>query len=67
MTQATLRLLPGLQFTPQLRGGRLWYAVEDPQSGRFIKLGEAEYLVASGLQKRCFAPADRTGSCTAQV
>ncbi len=44
------RLLPSLQFTPHVNNGRRWYAVEDPQSGRFLKLGTAEYLVASGLQ-----------------
>lgn len=47
---ATFRLLPSLKFTPQISGQRRWYSVEDPQSGRFLKLGPAEYLVASGLQ-----------------
>lgn len=50
MTNTTFRLLPSLQFTPHISGGRRWYAVEDPQSGRFLKLGTSEYLVASGLQ-----------------
>lgn len=50
MNSSTFRLLPSLQFTPHINGGRRWYAVEDPQSGRFLKLGTAEYLVASGLQ-----------------
>ena len=50
MNQTTLRLVPSLQFTPQISGRRRWYAVEDPQSGRFLKLGVAEYLIASGLQ-----------------
>ncbi len=50
MNAPSFRLLPTLQFTPHLSGGRRWYAVEDPQSGRFLKLGLAEYLVASGLQ-----------------
>lgn len=49
-TGPAFRLLPSLQFTPHISGGRRWYAVEDPQSGRFLKLGTAEYLVASGLQ-----------------
>lgn len=46
----SFRLLPSLQFTPHVQSGKRWYAVEDPQSGRFLKLGTAEYLVASGLQ-----------------
>ena len=50
MNTPSFRLLPSLQFTPHISGGRRWYAVEDPQSGRFLKLGTAEYLVASGLQ-----------------
>ncbi len=50
MSNGSFRLVPSLQFTPHLSGGRRWYAVEDPQSGRFLKLGIAEYLVASGLQ-----------------
>ncbi len=49
-TQPVYRLLPTLQFTPHVSGSRRWYAVEDPQSGRFLRLGLAEYLVASGLQ-----------------
>lgn len=50
MGQLSFRLLPSLQFTPHVCGKRRWYAVEDPQSGRFLRLGTAEYLVASGLQ-----------------
>lgn len=50
MNSSTFRLLPSLQFTPHVSGKKRWYAVEDPQSGRFLKLGTAEYLVASGLQ-----------------
>ncbi|MGN6547658.1 MAG: site-2 protease family protein [Aureliella sp.] len=50
MSQLSFRLLPSLQFTPHVCGNRRWYAVEDPQSGRFLRLGTAEYLVASGLQ-----------------
>ncbi len=35
-----------LIFTPHLQHGALWYAVEDPASGRFLRLGKHEYLAA---------------------
>ena len=50
MNPPSFRALPGLQFTPHIHGGQRWYAVEDPQNGKFLKLGLAEYLVASGIQ-----------------
>ncbi|MCC6512171.1 MAG: biotin/lipoyl-binding protein, partial [Pirellulaceae bacterium] len=56
MNPKNFRLIPSLQFTPHINGSRRWYAVEDPQSGRFIKLGSAEYLVASGLQNGVALP-----------
>jgi putative peptide zinc metalloprotease protein len=48
---AAIRLLPDLKFTPHVQRDKSWYAVEDPQTGRFIKLGFTEYLVVSGLQR----------------
>ncbi len=35
-----------LRFTPHVHMAQVWYAVEDPQSGRFWKLGRDEYLAA---------------------
>ncbi|MFO1063163.1 MAG: biotin/lipoyl-binding protein [Pirellulales bacterium] len=52
-----MRLIPGLKFTPHVQGRNRWYAVEDPQSGRFLKLGYVEYLVVSCLQNG-LGPAD---------
>ncbi len=35
-----------LRFTPHVQKAHVWYAVEDPQTGRFSKLGRDEYLAA---------------------
>ena len=35
-----------LNFTPHLQHNEIWYAVEDPASGRFLRLGRHEYLAA---------------------
>jgi putative peptide zinc metalloprotease protein len=38
-----------IKFTPHLQGEDVWYAVEDPSTGRFIRLGHHEYLAAIHL------------------
>lgn len=35
-----------LNFTPHVERGVLWYAVEEPLSGRFLRLGQHEYRLA---------------------
>ena len=46
MTKPLPPLRRDLNFTPHLQRGQLWYAVEDPLTGRFLRLGRQEYLAA---------------------
>lgn len=41
-----------LHFTVHQQGKRLWYAVQDPSSGRFTRLGQTEYLMACAMDGR---------------
>ena len=46
MTKPLPPIRRDLNFTPHLQHGQLWYAVEDPVTGRFLRLGRQEYLAA---------------------
>ncbi len=46
MTNPLPALRRDLHFTPQLQYNELWYAVEDPVTGRFLRLGRHEYAAA---------------------
>jgi putative peptide zinc metalloprotease protein len=47
VTQPFPALRTDLRFTPHRQHERVWYAVEDPLNGRFLRLGRDEYLAAS--------------------
>ncbi len=46
MTKPLPPIRRDLNFTPHLQRGQLWYAVEDPLTGRFLRLGRQEYSIA---------------------
>lgn len=46
MTQALPALRSDLRYTPHVSREQVWYAVEDPNTGRFVRLGRHEYLAA---------------------
>lgn len=46
MTKTLPPIRRELIFTPHLQHSELWYAVEDPLSGRFLRLGRNEYMAA---------------------
>ncbi len=49
MTQPLPALRSDLKFTPHRQHARVWYAVEDPTTGRYLRLGRYEYLAAIQL------------------
>lgn len=46
MTNSLPAIRRDLRFTPHLQHNELWYAVEDPVTGRFLRIGRQEYSAA---------------------
>lgn len=49
LLHARLKLRDGVRFWPERSGGRVWYHVEQTASGRFFRIGQAEYTFVSML------------------
>lgn len=45
-------LRPNLRFTVHTQNATLWYAAQDPSTGKFVRLGRKEYLIAGCFDGR---------------